>query len=166
MGTNYYRKRIITEEDKKVLHELIDEDKFISYDTDDPKASVNNYFHYLMEEIHICKISCRWQVCFDHNWGKYYQPNKASLDAFLREENTIIEDEYGRQYTPDKFWEVVNKHNSDPRHYLTAENSPEKPSLRYWTEDIAKCRKMFGVNPIATDFGVDGLRFAIYSDFS
>lgn len=169
MGTNYYRKRIPTEAERDELHTLFDEymDGIISENVFQERLEQIN------KEIHICKMSCGWQVCFDHNWGEYYQPNRKDLERFLSEPNTVIEDEYGKRFTPEEFWEIVANHNSRERNKWTAktyrlwEEARGVFSPLYPEDDIRKCESMFGVQCQGeTDFCVDGLRFAVYSDFS
>lgn len=168
MGTNYYRRRIPTEKDREELHTLLDE--YMDGVTSD--YVFRERFKQINEEIHICKISCGWQVCFDHNCGKYYQPNKKDLVKFLSEPGTVIEDEYGTRFRPEEFWDIVEKHNSHERNKWTAK------TYRLWEEsqgnfypcpcreDIIRCEKLFNVNcKEETDFTADGLRFAVYTDF-
>lgn len=181
MGTNYYRKPILTKERKDKLHQLIDEERFESTweNEDKPEDSVLNMLHWLNDGIHICKTSYGWQTCFDHNWGKYYQPNRKALEEFLSEPSYQIVDEYGDTYTPEEFWEMVDTRNS-----VVDENGKlinawvgktysewEKQRDPTWHDyichdDVNKCISMFNVNPDHNDFAVDGLRFSVFSDFS
>lgn len=168
MGTNYYRKRIPTQKEKEELGILLDN----CIDGTVSDREFKEKFEQLINEVHICKISCGWQVCFDHNWGKYYQPNRKDLARFLSEPGTVIEDEYGERFTPEEFWDKVDKHNIQTKNKWTAE------SYRLWEEsrgnfypchcceDIKRCESMFNVQcNNETDFFVDGLRFAVYTDF-
>lgn len=111
MGTNYYRRRIPTEKEREELHTLLDE----CMDGVTPDYEFRERFGQINEAVHICKTSCGWQVCFDHNWGKHYQPSRKELERFLSEPGTFIEDEYGDRFTPEEFWEIVEKHNSHER---------------------------------------------------
>lgn len=187
MGTNYYRVNIPTEDDIKKMHEMIDERKFesrrgyFSLDggiiPDDAVTCVTDLIDNCTKEIHICKCSWGWQTSFDHNWGKYYQPNRKSLEEFLKEPNTIIRDEYGEEISFDDFWEMVNTRDTmtfeDGRKPLNSktyrkwlEEKGEHDEL-YCREDMRKCAKVFGIpEPEDNDFEVDGLRFCVFSDFS
>lgn len=174
MGTNYYRKPILTKEHKKKLHELIDMEKFHSTweEGDDPKSSVTNMIAWLTEGVHICKMSVGWYTCFDHNLGKYYQPNRKSLEEFLSEPGYEIVDEYGEKYTPEEFWNEVDERDARPNLWDSEGYAKweKENNGRYYdhrcTDDIAKCEQMFNVHPTHNDFTVDNLRFAVFTDFS
>lgn len=171
MGTNYYRIKTISKEDRENLHKKLDEVLDIRgrvYILTEEIEKVKNE-----SEVHICKSSCGWQVNFDHNWGKYYQPNRKSLEAFLSEPNTWIEDEYGDKISYDDFWKFVKEHNENPRNRWTSKSYREDKNNMwvddsiYCRTDIEKCKMMFGIDSNGeTDFQVDGLRFAVFSDFS
>lgn len=120
MGTNYYRIKPITEEQRKELHRKLDN----VLDNRSQKWNLEEALEIIEREhqTHICKFSAGWQVCFDHNWGKYYQPNRKSLEEFLSEEGTWIEDEYGYRFDYDEFWDFVKKHNENPRNKWTSES--------------------------------------------
>lgn len=176
MGTNFYRVKQITNTDKQKLHSLIDSDNIIGIDYE----TVESYLNDLKEEIHICKRSGGWQICFDHNKGKYYQPNRKSLEEFLSEPNTEIKNEYGEVISYKDFWKMVNEWNSDPHNNWTSKSynkweKEQNPDNEYWNssyqyyldlEGRKFCREHFGIEPEDNDFSVDGLRFAVYSDFS
>lgn len=174
MGTNYYRKPILTKERKEKLHKLVDEGKLHCDDwkeEENPESCLTSYVHYLSEGIHICKTSCGWYTCFDHNWGKYYQPNRKSLEEFLSEDGYEIEDEYGRKYTPEEFWAMVDERDRKPglwdsESYDRYERERDLNWRQYrCTDDIKKCETVFGIHTDSNDFKVDGLRFAVFSDF-
>lgn len=171
MGTNYYRIKPITEEQRKELHKKLDN----VLDNRSQKWELEEELEAFEKEhqTHICKSSCGWQVCFDHNWGKYYQPNKKSLEAFLSEEGTWIEDEYGERISCDEFWNFVKKHNENPHNKWTSKSYREHEKSQgvwhrpYVDDNMEKCKILFGINSNGeNDFTVDGLRFAVFSDFS
>lgn len=168
MGTNYYRKRIPTEAEREELHTLLEE----YLDRVTPDYEFREKFEQISDEVHICKMSYGWQVCFAHHWGEYYKPNRKDLERFLSEPNTVIEDEDGKRFTPEEFWDMVEKHNSHERNKWTAktyrlwEEARGKSCPSYNEDDIRKCESVFGVQCHGeTDFFVDGLRFAVYRDF-
>lgn len=172
MGTNYYRVKPISKEDREELHKKLDEVLDVrgrDYILTEEIEKVKNE-----SEVHICKSSCGWQVNFDHNWGKYYQPNRKSLEEFLSEPGTWIEDEYGEKISYDDFWKFVKEHNENPRNSWTSESyrkwEEETNGRRfpnYCFDDIQRCKLLFGIDSNGgNDFTVDGLRFAVYSDFS
>lgn len=175
MGTNFYRVNIPTEEDIKKLHKLVDEGKLLSrrgYWGEEDSESVQDIRDDCTMRIHICKRSCGWQICFDHNWGKYYQPTRTSLNEFLSQPNTRIEDEYGDTYTLDQFWKEMDEHNASPHSRWVSKTYTEWERARnpscyegVCREDIRKCRELFGVEPEMNDLLSEGLRFAVFSDF-
>lgn len=171
MGTNYYRIKPITEEQRQELHKKLDN----VLDNRNQKWDLEEALEIIEREhqTHICKSSCGWQINFDHNWGKYYQPNRRSLEEFLSEEGTWIEDEYGDKISYDEFWDMVKTHNEMQRNKWTSKTYREDKK-NMWIDDsiycrdsIEKCKMMFGIDSNGeTDFEVDGLRFAVFSDFS
>lgn len=172
MGTNYYRVKPYSKEEREELHKKLDEvidGKSCNYDLNELLESVQK-----KHSVHICKSSFGWQICFDHNWGEHYQPNRKSLEEFLSEPNTWIENEYGEKISYDDFWEFVKTHNENLNNSWTSESywKHEMGNGKYFkpcycADDMEKCKMMFGVDSNGeTDFEVDGLRFAVYSDFS
>jgi len=173
MGTNYYRVNIPSKEDITKIHEMVDEQLFnaISNATD----TVESFIYDKTKSIHICKISGGWKVAFDHNWGKYYEPNRASLEKFLSEPNTIIKDEYGEVFSPEEFWRLVEDHNNskrsdgnepfDSKSYIEHERALGHYYDYIYTEDRNKCKGIFGIQTQFGDFTIDGLRFSVSSNF-
>lgn len=164
MGTNYYRCKKITQKDKDEVIKLINNDDF-----DLAQEKLSN----IKNKVHICKSSCGWQICFDHNNGIYYTPCRENLDKFLREHDTYIEDEYGEKMTVDEFWEFVDTHNSNPINKFTCESYDkwEKENNSHYfphkcSQDIRNVYSLFGIETHENDFEVDGLRFAVFTDFS
>lgn len=170
MGTNYYRIKPITEEQRQELHQKLDnvlDNRCAKWDLEEALEAIEKE-----HQTHICKSSCGWQVCFDHNWGEFYQPNRKSLEEFLSEEGTYIEDEYGERISYDEFWDMVEKHNSNPKNKWTAgsyrkyEESRGNYFKSYVYDSIKECERLLGIECSEEDFTVDGLRFSVYSDFS
>lgn len=145
MGTNFYCHHILTEAEKDELKSFIDNGKL-----DILKEELDNY-----KPVHLCKMSCGWKTCFDHNWGEYYNPNKESIDAFIRQ--GVIKDEYGDVYTPEEFWFGVEVHD-----FTNTKRSTEN---EYFEEDAVRCKQVFGITTNVSDFINDTLRFAVYTDF-
>lgn len=171
MGTNYYRIKPITEEQRQELHKKLDnllDNRSQKWDLEEALEEFEK-----KHQTHICKSSCGWQINFDHNWGKYYQPNRKSLEEFLSEEGTWIEDEYGDKISYDDFWNFVKNHNENPNNKWTSKSYREyEKSQGVWNrhyvdDNMEKCKILFGINSNGeNDFTVDGLRFAVFSDFS
>lgn len=166
MGTNYYRINIPTEDEREYLHEELDDcidGKIQGYEFRDELEATLGKFH-------ICKISCGWKVLFDHNWGTLYKPCKKELNEFLNTPNTIIEDEYGERFTPKEFWDIVEEHNSSRENKWTYKSyrlSHKDSYDCYSSERRERCIEIFNIDPgYESDFFVDGLRFATFSDFS
>lgn len=155
MGINYYRQRLPTKIEREKLHKMLDE----LIDGKIPKYEFKETMSNIFERIHICKMSYGWQVLFDHNEGRYYQPCRKELKEFLDAPNTIIEDEYEGRLTSDEFWDVVRSHNESVTNTHTS-----KTDCSYY--DRLHCQNLFKINPTKTDFVIDGLRFAVFSDFS
>lgn len=175
MGTNFYRVLKVTQRDKDKLKTLIDEGKILGIDewSNEPVETVHSEIHRLNERVHLCKRSRGWQICFDHNWGKYYLPSRKSITEFLSQPDTEIQDEYGEVYTVEEFWKEVDEHNANEHSRFTAKTYREwgesqDPSWRYFPcyEHRKRVRRTFGIVTDEDDFEVDGLRFAVYSDFS
>ena len=167
MGTNYYRRRIPTEEELSKLHSSLD--KYIKGEIFE--SEFTDMVNDIIKETHICKMSYGWKVLFDHNWGKLYTVNRKGLEDFLNEPNTFISDEYGDKYTPEQFWEIVKSHNDHPKNIYTSklyrELNNEYSDSYYCKEYIDRCRYDLHIDcGDETDFEIDGLRFAVFSDFS
>ena len=150
MGTNYYRIKPITEEQRQELHKKLDN----VLDNRGQKWDLEEALEIIEKEhqTHICKLSFGWQVCFDHNWGKYYKPNRKSLEEFLSEEGTWIENEYGDKVSYEDFWDYVNEHNGNARNKWTSESyrkwEEETNGRRfpnYCFDDIQRCKMQFGI---------------------
>lgn len=68
---------------------------------------------------------------------------------------------------------MVKKHNDNPKNIFTSKTYKEYDnynssfSSRYCVEDINRCIIIFGIDSHGeTDFEVDELRFAVFSNFS
>lgn len=186
MGTNFYRRNILTKERKENIYNKIDEfSDYLKYDLEKslyPNCDydeLNDFINEQENEIHICKRSCGWYINFDHNWGKYYQPTRESLTKFLSEPNTEIIDEYGEVYTLEEFWKEVDEWNSsskrDGTELWTSKTYDEweksrDPNWKIYdcTSDRNKVKDLFNIDvPYGeSDFISDGLRWAVFSNFS
>lgn len=170
MGTNFYRRKKRSSFNKELASHYITVEKIFG-STDSLESMLDEY----NEKVHICKRSWGWQICFDHNWGLHYQPNKESLSKFLEDENYEIVDEDGEVLTTEDFWDMVKCHNSNPQCYHTSEiyEKEEREKNRYYHNYVIECKEdrrrvleTFGIETQFNDFEVDGLRWAVYSDFS
>ena len=160
MGTNFYARHIPTEAEYVEMRNALAERQLdkLSKLIKDSKA-----------EYHVGKRSCGWQFLFAphvklrhgfRNSGEIVSPWENTLESikeYLSRPDVEIYDEYGRQFTPDEFWneEVGESLYNDPEHYINGEQYYEKyPNQRggMFLED--------------TEFTTEeGLRFSTDEDF-
>jgi hypothetical protein len=156
MGTNFYRRRIPREEDYDRMSYLV---SIKELDT------LLNLLQGFKEKIHICKRSAGWEILFDHNWGKYYKISRKDLENFLSEPGTEIIDEYGKSYTCEEFWNMVDSWNSKPG-LISDRDTVTSGDYYACTFEKLRCKEELGIDPQYNDFRVDNIRFAVFSDFS
>ena len=161
MGTNFYCKRIPTQEQLNSIAKLV-----VSKQIDEAIDKLNE----ANERIHICKCSCGWQVGFDHNNGEYYQPTRKSLEEFLSQPGMVIFDEYNNEYSYDEFWKEIDEHNANPRNTwdskkFTQEITISDNSSYICLPDIRKVKELFDIDTSYNDFYNGGLRWIVFSDF-
>ena len=161
MGTNFYCKRIPTQEQLNSIAKLV-----VSKQIDEAIDKLNE----ANERIHICKCSCGWQVGFDHNNGEYYQPTRKSLEEFLSQPGMVIFDEYNNEYTYDEFWKEIDEHNANTHNIwdskkFTQEITISDNSSYICLPDIRKVKELFDIDTSYNDFYNGGLRWIVFSDF-
>ena len=161
MGTNFYCKRIPTQEQLNSIAKLV-----VSKQIDEAIDKLNE----VNEKIHICKCSCGWQVGFDHNNGEYYQPTRKSLEEFLSQPGMVIFDEYNNEYSYDEFWKEIDEHNANPRNIwdskkFTQEITISDNSSYICLPDIRTVKELFDIDTSYNDFYNGGLRWIVFSDF-
>ena len=161
MGTNFYCKRIPTQEQLNSIAKLV-----VSKQIDEAIDKLNE----VNERIHICKCSCRWQVGFDHNNGEYYEPTRKSLEEFLSQPGIVIIDEYNNEYSYDEFWKEIDEHNANPRNIwdskkFTQEITISDNSSYICLPDIREVKELFNIDTSYNDFYNGGLRWNVFSDF-
>ena len=161
MGTNFYCKRIPTQEQLNSIAKLV-----VSKQIDEAIDKLNE----ANERIHICKCSCGWQVGFDHNNGEYYQPTRKSLEEFLSQPGMVIFDEYNNEYTYDEFWKEIDEHNANTRNTwdskkFTQEITISDNSSYICLPDIHKVKELFDIDTSYNDFYNGGLRWIVFTDF-
>ena len=161
MGTNFYCKRIPTQEQLNSIAKLV-----VSKQIDEAIDKLNE----VNKRIHICKRSCGWQIGFDHNNGEYYQPTRKSLEEFLSQPDIVIFDEYNNEYTYDEFWKEIDEHNANPRNTydskkFTQEITISDNSSYICSSDIRKVKELFDIDTSYNDFYNGGLRWIVFSDF-
>lgn len=161
MGTNFYCKRIPTQEQLNSIAKLV-----VSKQIDEAIDKLNE----VNERIHICKRSCGWQVGFDHNNGEYYEPTRKSLEEFLSQPGMVIVDEYNNEYSYDEFWKEIDEHNANPRNTRDSKKYMQEiiindDSSYICLSDIRKVKELFNIDTSYNDFYNDGLRWNVFSDF-
>lgn len=89
MGTNFYLRHKLSQEEKQKVKQLIDADKY------------EELRELLPEDIHIGKRSYGWKFLWDAHYFKHFKPTKESLFEWLKSGQII--DEYGELFTFDEF---------------------------------------------------------------
>ena len=161
MGTNFYCKRIPTQEQLNSIAKLV-----VSKQIDEAIDKLNE----VNEKIHICKCSCGWQVGFDHNNGEYYEPTRKSLEEFLSQPGMVIIDEYNNEYSYDEFWKKIDEHNANPHNIRDSKKYMQEITISdnssyICLPDIRKVKELFDIDTSYNDFYNGGLRWIVFSDF-
>lgn len=161
MGTNYYSKRITSEEEYAKMQEAL---------TNKQLDKVQELISQSQKEYHIGKRSYGWQFLFaPHiklrngfpNSGQVVSPwenTLASIKEYLSRPDVEIYDEYGQKFTPEQFWneEVGDSLYNDPEHYINCE--------QYYKENPKE--KTFIFEDLMEFTTEEGLRFSTDEDFS
>ena len=140
MGTNYYWRPLMTEEEREKILEKVKDSKtiqeikdFIYYDILDGKES----------EVHIGKSSGGWKFLFNLGIRKHIRGQslkKEDINAWLR--SGVIFDEYGDEISVDDFWALVDSKKDDMNY---------DEYYKKYPNDAYYCR--------GYDQYIDGLRF-------
>ncbi len=158
MGTNFYIKRRLSQKKKNELIRYIQTDQYDEVVEELPKS------------IHLGKRSYGWKFLWDANDFKYFKPTKDSFERFLK--SGLIFDEYGRQFSYEKFIEdEVGKsldQGYDAESYY--KDHPDESNNEYWAYrkyTIDHFRNHFGleVNNLG-EFYIGTYRFTVLTDFS
>lgn len=155
MGTNYYAVKKVSNEKKKLMIELLMEDKYDDFD---------ELYNSELKKIHIGKSSCGWKFLFNYNHFKFYEPTKESINNFLSNEDVTIYNEYGDKISIDKFWEMVDlkKGGIDNKEYY----SKYDKTFPYMMLEESIPIELLKYNAECYEFYSDGLRFSTSCDFS
>lgn len=155
MGTNYYLRRIPTEEDyNKIVYYAIKKDIYDDYD----RENLFSIIHDLNRHIHLCKISSGWYPLFEHHNGLLFDLNRQSLVEYTKQFQIV--DEYGEIISFEKFWDKI-----DSLYNIVGLKDNQKSSRSQYTYcDLLT--KHTGINPEHDDFYIDGIRFSTSTDFS
>ena len=110
MGTNFYGKKIPTQQELKSIAEMVLEGHIFA-----AKVQIESF-----EKIHIGKSSAGWRFCFNHQGEKWL--DFADFKEFVSQFE--IFDEYGSSYTQEEFWTLVEKKQEAPN-FITKGAEPE-----------------------------------------
>ena len=201
MGTNFYARIIPKEEDKQELIKMIQDDDFNNIvDFASELYDKRNEYTRKGNVIHLGKRSCGWKFLWNPNVIKYYDwymdqetkeyasiikydyvypLTKQGITDFVMQEDVIVYDEYGEQYTPEEFLEMAfswgqpdgwtgKTYEEDPS------SGPSSYRNYYWSEKYQRGmhskedEKWFDLGYIVEyyDFESDGLRFSTSINFS
>lgn len=178
MGTNFYAVLPVKKKVTKNLEKAIELINNTPYDIDAIEAEIFEVKEEIdKNRIHLGKRSGGWVFDWDANDLKYYEPVLESIKNFIESNNACIVDEYGNKYTWDEF---INDEIGDVLKYdcgaLTGkeyyEQYPEHrtPYTRNYQQEIDMFKKYAmnnAIEPKYHDFITkEGLRFALYTDFS
>lgn len=140
MGTNYYWRPLITEEEREKIIKKVKNSKTIQ----DIKDFISyNILNGRLSEIHIGKSSGGWQFLFNLEVRKYIRSQsfkRKYIDQWLR--SGIIVNEYGVEISVDDFWKLVDCKKDDMDYDEYYKKHPE---------EVQYCR--------GYDQQIDGLRF-------
>lgn len=154
MGTNFYLRRNLSNDQKELLKQYIDQDEY-------DKIRDN-----LPGDIHIGKRSYGWKFLWNANKFQYFEPNIESLYEFLKSGD--IYDEYGEKYTFDQFINDELKNCIDTGNDMESYCKQEKCANVY-PECAGACddfTQRYGITPnIYGEFYIDKYRFTIWDDF-
>lgn len=166
MGTNFYLRRIPTEDDIEKLNKLIADRAF---------EAIRDYTTDMTSWIHIGKRSCGWQFLFNHHNEKYFNPrSKQSLITWLQNPEYEIIDEYSNKLTFNEFWDMVTEWNANPnndfddeKYYLweQKENGINPYTFEADGSTRSEIRIRYGVTPKYHDFVLDGIRYSTGTEF-
>lgn len=158
MGTNFYA---VVPLKKRELKERINS----AIDNDNLDEACEILEEATSEhEIHLGKRSGGWKFLFNANEEKYYPLTKDGINKFIDDNNAVIKDEYGRDYTKEEFWEdvkIFNEKGVDAEGYHR--ENPDEPD--YYYTYCSEVLKKYKPNRYG-EFYSDGLRFTTCSDFS
>ena len=160
MGTNFYLRQKLSQDQRKEINKALDNGDFT-------KAR-----ELLPKDIHIGKRNGGWKFHWDHNYFQYYKPSKESLIEWLKSGQIV--DEYGDEFTFDQFW------NEEIAHFLYEGYDMDSFAKKYphesggWWDMEGRKQKLLRRCPELKniefsnqgDFYIDNLRFSVLTDFS
>lgn len=134
MGTNYYWRPLITEEEREALLEKTKNVKTLQEIKD---FIYNDILEEREAEVHIGKSFCGWQFLFHLGIRKYtcgQSLKREDIDKWLR--SGIIVDEYEDEISADKFWQLVDTKKDGMNYDEYYKNFPEDRYCRDYDQQI------------------------------
>lgn len=134
MGTNYYWRPLITEEEREALLEKTKNVKTLQEIKD---FIYNDILKEREAEVYIGKSSCGWQFLFHLGIRKYtcgQSLKREDIDKWLR--SGIIIDEYGDEISVDKFWQLIDTKKDGMDYDEYYKNFPEDRYCRGYDQQI------------------------------
>lgn len=112
MGTNFYAHIPLRQRDKEKLGRTVTELK-TSLEANDiggfGNALDDLYYDFggVKDEyiVHLGKRSYGWAFLWDLNNMKHYEPSLSSIMKFIKENNAVVKNEYGEEFTLEQFIE-------------------------------------------------------------
>ena len=146
MGTNFYARIILKEEDIKRVHRIID-----GYLTGNTLEIDDDILKDAVQKIHLGKRSSGWQFLWQAN-PKYYQDNLESIKEFLSRDDVIIYNEYEERFTLEKFLdkEIGYCLYNDPEYFMNDRQYAEKHNESF--DDFGEWTTEDGLRFVKGDF--------------
>lgn len=174
MSTNFYailpiRKKLI-DKIKDITYKIKSDKGYVLWDA--PEDLYNFREELGKNVVHLGKRSGGWVFCWDGNNLQHYKPTLESIKKFIDDNNATIMDEYERIYTWDQLindelkdilYDTEELYNSKRYH----DAHPDEPI--YHRSDYNKQVELYKEYGDINCYDVitkEGLRFALYTDFS
>ena len=159
MGTNFYLKRKLSQELKKKLKDLIDNDSY---------EDAKNLLLYT-DKIHIGKRSAGWKFLWNIHNFEFFNPNEESIYKWLKSKDSFIVDEYGRVYDFDEFINNISFKGYDLESYYR--DYPNYGNKYMYVSSILSFKQRCCISnvPNINDFGefyIGKLRCTVFDEFS
>lgn len=151
MGTNFYLRKKLSEYEKEIGMQYLNDDDY------------DSLRDLIPEDIHIGKRSGGWKFLFNANNFEYFDTTKKSLIDWLKSGQII--DEYNQKYTFEEFW-----NNERPiKGWDLKEYYEQSKEDVYYVESktIQKFKELFDIDVnLHGEFYIDNLRFTTFDEFS
>ena len=143
MSTNYYLKRIPTEDEIAQCHKLLDERKIEYRDVSkeaDKTPCLEDILEKMKEEIHIGKISGGWRFLFRIHDDLYERNIKSCLNHiqhYLDSGLWQLRDEYGRSMPVEDLEKIIRGSLNGITHEDFLQTHPEERRLsKYFSPEV------------------------------